>query len=172
MGFSYELHHSAKKNSYSSPRLVVDRMEELIVELLLVENVWCQKQSWSFMNLLCSGMVGFGLRRNLGTAEKEPPSPLFPLRWSERYWRSSSVKVKGTICLRSDWSITTVPLRPSEGEEWGRGALFSVVPKFRRRPKLTIQLHSKFINDKLCFWHHTFSTNSSSTISSSILSTY
>ena len=55
-------------------------MEELIVELLLVENVWCQKQSWSFMNLLCSGMVGFGLRRNLGTVEKEPPSapPLPP----------------------------------------------------------------------------------------------
>ena len=59
----------------SSARLVVDRMEELIVELLLVENVWCQKQSWSFMNLLCSGMVGFGLRRNLGTTEKEHPSP-------------------------------------------------------------------------------------------------
>ena len=59
MGFSYELHHSAKKNSYSSPRLVVDRMEELIVELLFVENVWCQKQSWSFMNMLCSGKVGF-----------------------------------------------------------------------------------------------------------------
>ena len=78
MGFSYELHHSAKKNSYSSPRLVVDRMEELIVELLLVENVWCQKQSWPFMNLLCSGMVGFGLRRNLGTARKEHPSPPLP----------------------------------------------------------------------------------------------
>ena len=78
MGFSYELHHSAKKNSYSSPRLVVDRMEELIVELLFVENVWCQKQIWSFMNLLCSGMVGFGLGRNLGTAEKEHPYPLLP----------------------------------------------------------------------------------------------
>ena len=60
---------------YSSPRLVVDRMEELIVELLLVENVWCQKQSWSFMNLLCSGMVGFGLRRNLGTTGKKHSSP-------------------------------------------------------------------------------------------------
>ena len=63
---------------YSSPRLVVDRIEELIAELLLVENVWCQKQSWSFMNLLCSGMVGFGLRRNLGTTEKEHPSPTLP----------------------------------------------------------------------------------------------
>ena len=62
-------------DKYSSPRLVVDRMEELIVGLLLVKNVWCQKQSWSFMNLLCSGMVGFGLRRNLGTTEKEHPSP-------------------------------------------------------------------------------------------------
>ena len=50
-------------------------MDELIVELLLVENVWCQKQSWSFMNLLCSGMVGLGLglQRNLGTAQKEHP---------------------------------------------------------------------------------------------------
>ena len=63
---------------YSSPRLVVDRMEELIVELLLVENVWCQKQSWSFMDLVGSGLVGFGLRRNLGTAEKEHPSPPLP----------------------------------------------------------------------------------------------
>ena len=63
---------------YSSPRLVVDRMEELIVELLLVESVWCQKQIWSFMNLLCSGMVGFGLRQHLGTAEKEHPSPPLP----------------------------------------------------------------------------------------------
>ena len=27
------------------------------------------------MNLLCSGMVGFDLQRNLGTAEKEHPSP-------------------------------------------------------------------------------------------------
>ena len=30
----------------------MDRMEELIVELLLVENVCSQKQSWSFMHLL------------------------------------------------------------------------------------------------------------------------
>ena len=66
------------KDSYSSPRLVVDRMEELIAELLMVENVWYQKQSWSFMNLLCSGMIGFGLRRNLGTTEKEHPSPTLP----------------------------------------------------------------------------------------------
>ena len=58
----------------SSARLVVDRMEELIVELLLVENVWFQQQSWSFMHLLCSGMVGFDLRQNLGTAGKEHPS--------------------------------------------------------------------------------------------------
>ena len=50
-----------------------------------------------------------------GQLKKSTPPPLFPLRWSERYWRSSSVKVKGTICLRSDWSRTTVPLRPSEG---------------------------------------------------------
>ena len=61
--------------TYSSPRLVVDWMEELIVGLLLVENAWCQKQSWSFMHLLCSGMVGFGLRRKLGTAGTERHSP-------------------------------------------------------------------------------------------------
>ena len=30
------------------------------------------------MNLLCSGMVGFALQRNLGTAEKEHPSPPLP----------------------------------------------------------------------------------------------
>ena len=36
------------------------------------------KESWSFMHLLCSGMVGFGLRRNLGTAEKEHPFPPLP----------------------------------------------------------------------------------------------
>ena len=46
-------------NVFSSPRLVVDRMEELIVRLLLVESVWRQKESWSFMHLLCSGIVGF-----------------------------------------------------------------------------------------------------------------
>ena len=57
------------------------------------------------------------------------------------------------------------------GGRVGEGCSFSVVPKFRRRPNPTIPLHSKFINDQLCFWHHTFSTNSSSTISSSILST-
>ena len=60
---------------YSSPRLVEDWMEELIVGLLLVENAWCQKQSWSFMHLLCSGMVGFGLRQKLGTAGTERHSP-------------------------------------------------------------------------------------------------
>ena len=61
---------------YSSPRLVEDWMEELIVGLLLVENERCQKQSWSFMHMLCSGMVGFGLRRKLGTAGTERDSPL------------------------------------------------------------------------------------------------
>ena len=68
-------------NSYSSPRLVVDWMEELIVGLLLVENAWCQKQSWSFMHLLCSGMVGFGLRQKFGTAGAEHNSPLLLPAW-------------------------------------------------------------------------------------------
>ena len=46
--------------------LVMDRMKELIVERLLVENVCGQKESWSLMHLLCSCMDGFGLWRNLG----------------------------------------------------------------------------------------------------------
>ena len=63
---------------YSPPHLVVDRMDELIVQLLLLENALCQKQNWSFMHLLCRGMVGLGLRRNLWTAGKEQPPPLPP----------------------------------------------------------------------------------------------
>ena len=59
---------------YSPPHLVVDRMDELIVQLLLLENALCQKQRRSFMHLLCSDMVGSGLRQNLGTAGKEHPS--------------------------------------------------------------------------------------------------
>ena len=48
---------------YSPPLLVLDRMEELNVnvELLLVETVWCQKESLSSMHLLCRSMVSFGL---------------------------------------------------------------------------------------------------------------
>ena len=59
----------------SSPRLVLQRMEELIVWLLLVVNEWRQKESLSFLHLLCSGMVDFGLRPNFVTAGKERPSP-------------------------------------------------------------------------------------------------
>ena len=59
--------------------LVVDRMGELIVELMSVENVWCRWESWSFMHLSHRGMVGFGLRRNLGTTGKKHSSlPLPP----------------------------------------------------------------------------------------------
>ena len=54
--------------------------------LLLVENAWCQKQSWSFMHLLCSGMVGFGLRQKLGTAGTERHSPPLLPPWQEEYW--------------------------------------------------------------------------------------
>ena len=36
-----------------------------------------------------------------GQLKKSTPPPLFPLQWSERYWRSSSVKVKGTICSQT-----------------------------------------------------------------------
>ena len=61
-------------------------MEELIVELISVENVWCLWESWSFLHLSHRGMVGFGLRRNLGTTGKKHSS-LFHLRRSKRYWR-------------------------------------------------------------------------------------
>ena len=136
---------------YSSPRLVVDRMEELIVELLLVENVWCQKQSWSFMNLLCSGMVGFGLRRNLGTAEKEHPSPpLPPPKVGEvLLFYISQTASRWFLSLSLMKSASTSPT--IGGGRVGEGCSFSVVPKFRRRPNPTIPLHSKFINDQLCF---------------------
>ena len=71
---------------YISPRLVIDRMEELIVRLLMVENVWRQKESWSFMHLLCSGMVGFGLRRKLGQLAQSDTAPLLLPPWQEEYW--------------------------------------------------------------------------------------
>ena len=73
-----QISHVLVLPTYSPPRLVVHRMEELIVELLLVEKVWCQKLSWSFVYLLCSGMIGFGLRRNLRTPGKEHSSPTLP----------------------------------------------------------------------------------------------
>ena len=57
------------------------------------------------------------------------------------------------------------------GARGGEGCSFPAVPKFFRRPKPTIPLHSKSINDQLCLRHHIFPTNNSSTISSSILST-
>ena len=37
------------------------------MELLLVKNVWCQRESRPFMHLLRHGMVGFGVGLNLGT---------------------------------------------------------------------------------------------------------
>ena len=61
MGLSHEV-WSHRGSMFKKP--TGDRIEELIVELLLMEYVCCQKQSWSFMHLLCSGMVGFGLRGN------------------------------------------------------------------------------------------------------------
>ena len=139
------------KHRYSSPRLVVDRMEELIAELLLVENVWCQKQSWSFMNLLCSGMVGFGLRRNMGTTEKEHLSPPFP-----------PLKVRGVLAFyisrtTGRWFLSLSLMKSAStsrtfgGGRGGEGCSFSAVPKFRRKQKPTIPQHNKFINDQLCF---------------------
>ena len=68
----------------SSPRQVVDRMKELVVRLLLVENVWRQKQSWSFMYMLYSGS-GFGLGRKLGKAGAESNTPLLLLPCLEEY---------------------------------------------------------------------------------------
>ena len=136
---------------YSSPRLVVDRMKGLIVELLLVENVWCQKQSWSFMHLLCSGMVGFGLRRNLGTTEKEHPSPtLPPPKVGEvLLFYISQTTSRWFLSLSLMKSASTSPT--IGGGRGGEGCSFSAVPKFRCRPKPIIPLYSKFINDQFCF---------------------
>ena len=83
-------------NKCSLPCLVVDRMGELIVELMSVENVWCRWESWSFMHLSHRGMVGFGLGRKGWLAiaklkplslEKSTPPSLFHLRRSKSYWR-------------------------------------------------------------------------------------
>ena len=105
-------------------------MVELIVELLLVENVWCQKQSWSFMNLLCSGMVGFGLRRNLGTAEKEHPSPtLPPPKVGEvLLFYISQTASRWFLSLSLMKSASTSPT--IGGGRGGRGALFQLSPNF------------------------------------------
>ena len=151
-----KLWHLRDAARYSSPHLVVHRMEELIVELLLVENVWCQRQSWSFMNLLCSGMVGFGLRQNLGTTEKEHPSPTLPppkVREVLLFYFSQTAS-RWYLSLSLMKSASTSPT--IGGGRGGEGCSFSAVPKFRRRPKTTIPLHSKFINDQLFFWHHIF----------------
>ena len=57
------------------------------------------------------------------------------------------------------------------GGRGGEGCSFPAVPKFRRRPKSTIPLHSKCKKDKLSFWRHSFSTNRTHTIILSILCT-
>ena len=156
---------------YSSPRLVVHRMEELIVELRLVENVSCQKQNWSFMHFLCSGMDGFGLQEIWGQLEKStPPQPLPPPKVREVLafyiiWTACRRFLSLSLMLKASTSPTF------RGERGGEGCSSQAVPKFRRRLKPTIPLHRKCIKDQLCFWHHTFSTNRSSTISSSILCT-
>ena len=142
-------------------------MEELIAELLLVENVWCQKQSWSFMNLLqlttcsrrqnggailwscCWGKM-YGVKGKVGhlwiyyvvewlvlvygeiwgQLKKSTPPPLFPLRRSERHCCSTSVRLQVDGSFHFHWWRAPVPLRPSEGEEGGRGALFQMSPNF------------------------------------------
>ena len=55
------------------------------MRLLLVESVWRQKESWSFMHLLCSGMVGFSLRKNWGQLAQSATAPLFFLPGQEEY---------------------------------------------------------------------------------------
>ena len=66
-----------KHLQYSLPRLDVDRMGELNVELRLVANVWFQRESWSLMHLLFHVMVGFGLVyvEICGQLEKSTPPP-------------------------------------------------------------------------------------------------
>ena len=122
----------------------------------------------------------FCLWRNLGTTEKEHPSrTLPPPKVGEvlLYWWRAPVPLccnLGALTFGGGEGVSKSlhsSLSDHRRGKRGEGCSFSAVPKFRRRPKPTIPLHSKFINDQLCFWHHTFSTKSNSTISSSILST-
>ena len=55
--FSRPLHHNVHI-CYSSPHLVVGRMEELIERTSLEESGWCQRERWFKLPVLCSGMVG------------------------------------------------------------------------------------------------------------------
>ena len=84
------------------------------------------------MHLLCSGMVGFGLRHNLGTL---------------------------------------LPLQPSEGEKGGKGALFQLSQYFAVNQYQPYHNTKKAYRTNFAFDNIHFSINSSSTISSSILST-
>ena len=77
--FSRPLHHNVHI-CYSSPHLVVERMEELIERTSLEESGWRQRERWFKLPVLCSGMVGFGFgqQRIFGAAGKEHPSPPLP----------------------------------------------------------------------------------------------
>ena len=46
---------------YSSPHLILERMEELIERTSLEESGWRQRERWFKLPVLCSGMVGFFL---------------------------------------------------------------------------------------------------------------
>ena len=63
---------------YSSPHLVIERMEELMEGTSLEESGWFQRERSFKLPVLCRGMVGFGQRRIFGTAGKEHPSPPLP----------------------------------------------------------------------------------------------
>ena len=95
-----------------------------------MEKVWCQKQSLSFMDLLCSGMVGFGLRRNLGTTEKEHPSPTPPPP------KVGEVLLFYISQTASRWFLSLSLMKSASasptigGGRVGRGALFQLSPNF------------------------------------------
>ena len=82
------------------------------------------------MNLLISGMVGFGLRRKLGTAEKEHPSPpLPPLKVGEvLLFYINQTASRWFLSLSLMKSASTSPT--IGGGRGGRGALFQLSPNF------------------------------------------
>ena len=102
------------------------------MKLVLVGNVWCQKQSWSFMNLLCSGMVGFGLRQNLGTAEKEHLSPPLPPPKVGKVllFFISQTASRRFLSLSLMKSTSTSPTIGGGRGGAGTGALFQLSPNF------------------------------------------
>ena len=65
-------------SKYSSPRLVVHRMEGPFVELRLVENVWCEKQTGPLCIFYVVVWLVLVYGEIWGQLEKSTPPHLFP----------------------------------------------------------------------------------------------